>query len=167
MEVHAFSQPLAGEGGGDNSPGKGANDTFRGAFAAEQRGVDLFRTFNEGEAVVKPSGMMETRSWTIYQKNSRPRAFAFLWQRFEIAGLPVPMLACVMVAAPSNEFIRRTIKSAEAGPRMPAILGDDGWATWIGEDGTEPAAAKALLTTIEGVNWTAVQEPKKPKARKS
>jgi hypothetical protein len=26
------------------------------------------------------------------------------------------------------------VKSLKAGPRMPAILEDDAWSTWLGED---------------------------------
>lgn len=35
--------------------------------------------------------------------------------------------------------------------------------TWLGEDASAPAAAKAVLKTMEGVNWTAAPEPKKPR----
>jgi hypothetical protein len=48
---------------------------------------------------------------------------------------------------------------------MPAIL-DDAWSTWLGEDGATPAAAKALLKTMKGVNWQAAPEPKRPRPRK-
>ena len=50
------------------------------------------RTFNEGEEVVKPSGRTETRQWTIDPKDGQPRGFAFVWRRFEISDLPVPLL---------------------------------------------------------------------------
>ena len=96
----------------------------------------------------------------------QPRGFAFVWQRFEIADLPVPMLACIMVTVPANDLIRRTVKTQEDGPRMPAILVDDGWSTWLGEDNATPASAKAVLKTMEGVNWQAAPEPKKPRPRK-
>ena len=76
------------------------------------------------------------------------------------------MLACVMATVPANELIRRTVKSLETDPRMPAILEDDAWATWLGED-TTPDAAKVLLRTMEGVNWQAAPEPKKPRPRKT
>ena len=89
-----------------------------------------------------------------------------MWRRFEISDLPVPMLACVMVTVPANELIRRTIKSREDDPRMPAILEDDAWSTWLGEGDAAPAAAKALLKTMEGVNWQSAPEPKKPGPRK-
>jgi hypothetical protein len=89
-----------------------------------------------------------------------------VWQRFEIPDLPVPMLACVMATVPANEFIRRTIKSQKEDPRMPAILEDDAWATWLGEVGATAATAKALLKTMEGVNWQAAPELKKPRPRR-
>jgi putative SOS response-associated peptidase YedK len=115
---------------------------------------------------VKPSGRTETRQWTVDPQDGQPRGFAFLWRRFEIPDLPAPMLACVMATVPANELIRRAIKSQEDDPRMPAILEDDAWSTWLGEDGATPAAAKALLKTMEGVNWQAAPEPKKPRSRK-
>ena len=144
-----------------------AKEPFRTPFHAGQRGVVIFRTFNEGEEVVKRSGRTEIRQWTIDPKDGQPRGFAFVWRRFEIADLPAPMLACVMATVPANALIRRTIKAQEEDPRMPAILEDDAWSTWLGEDSATPAAAKASLTTMEDVNWQAEPEPKKPRPRKS
>ena len=47
---------------------------------------------------------------------------------------------------------------------MPAILDDEAaWSTWLGEVDATPSAAKAVLKTMEGVNWTAAPEPKKPR----
>jgi putative SOS response-associated peptidase YedK len=115
---------------------------------------------------VKPSGRTETRQWTVDPKDGQPRGFAFVWRRFEISDLPAPMLACVQATVPANELIRRTIKSQEDDPRMPAILEDDAWSTWLGEDDVAPAMAKAVLRTMEGVNWQTAPEPKKPKPRK-
>ncbi|MCF8533625.1 MAG: SOS response-associated peptidase [Reyranella sp.] len=143
-----------------------AKEPFRTPFHAGQRGIVAFRTFNEGEEVMKPSGKTETRQWTIDPQDGQPRGFAFVWRRFEIADLPAPLLACVMVTVPANELIRRTIKSREDEPRMPAILEDDAWSTWLGEVEATPAAAKAVLKTMEGVNWQSALEPKKPRPRK-
>jgi hypothetical protein len=70
-----------------------------------------------------------------------------------------------MAPVPANELRRRTIKSREDDPRMPAILDDDVWSTWLGEDDATPAAAKAVLKTMGGVNWQAAPEPKKPRLR--
>ena len=140
-----------------------AKEPFRTPFNAGQRGIVVFRTFNEGEEVEKPSGKTETRQWTIDPRDGRPRGFAFVWRRFEVADLPAPMLACVMVTVPANDLIRRTIKMREDDPRMPAILEDDAWPAWLGEDSGTPAAAKGVLKTMEGVNWQAAPEPKAPK----
>lgn len=63
------------------------------------------------------------------------------------------MVACVMATVPANELIRR------------AILEDVEWPTWLGEDGATPESAKAVLKTMEGVNWQAAPEPKKPRTR--
>jgi putative SOS response-associated peptidase YedK len=91
------------------------------------------------------------------------RGFAFVWRRFELPDPPAPILTCVMVTVPANELIRRTVKAMETDPRMPAILEDDAWSAWLGEDNASPAAAKAVLKTMEGVNWQAAPEPKKPR----
>jgi putative SOS response-associated peptidase YedK len=152
--IHARSETIDGK------------EPFRTPFQAGQRGIVVFRTFNEGEEVVKPSGRTETRQWTVDPQDGQPRGFAFVWRRFEISDLPAPLLACAMATVPANELIRRTIKSQEDDPRMPAILDDDAWSTWLGEDDATPAAAKAMLRTMEGVNWQAAPEPKKPRSRK-
>jgi putative SOS response-associated peptidase YedK len=152
--IHARSETIDGK------------EPFRTPFHGGQRGIVVFKTFNEGEEVVKPSGKAETRQWTIDPKDAKPRGFAFLWRRFEISDLPAPMLACVMATVPASDLIRRTIKSLETDPRMPAILEDDAWSTWLGEVDATPAAAKTVLKTMEGVNWEAAPEPKKPRPRK-
>jgi putative SOS response-associated peptidase YedK len=141
-------------------------EPFRKSFHGGQRGIVVFRTLSEGEEVVKPSGKTETRQWMVDARDGQPRGFAFVWKRFEILDLPMPVLACVMATVPANDLIRRTIKSQEDDPRMPAILEDGAWTTWLGEDNAAPAAAKAVLKTMEGVNWQAAPEPKKPRPRK-
>ena len=106
------------------------------------------------------------QQWTVNPGDGQPRGFAFIWRRFEISDLPAPMLACAMVTVPANELIRRTIKAGEDDPRMPAILEDFAvWATWLGESGNDPVAAKSLLKTMEGVTWTAAPEPKKSRRK--
>ena len=152
--IHARSETIDGK------------EPFRTPFHAGQRGIVIFRTFNEGEEVVKPSGRTETRQWTVDPRDGQPRGFSFVWRRFEISDLPAPMLACVMATVPANELIRRTIKSQEDDPRMPAILEDDAWSTWLGEGDATPATAKAVLRTMEGVNWQTAPEPKNPRPRK-
>src|SRR6267378_7869232 len=41
------------------------------------------------------------------------------------------------------------------------------WSTWSGEGDATPATAKAVLRTMEGANWQAAPEPKKPRSRKT
>jgi putative SOS response-associated peptidase YedK len=67
-------------------------EPFRKPFHDGQRGIVLFRTFNEGEEVFKPSGRPETRQWTIDPQDDRPRGFAFVWRRYSIEGQPAPLL---------------------------------------------------------------------------
>src|SRR6516165_6183397 len=50
-----------------------AIEPFRKAFHADQRGIVVFRTFNEGEEIMKPSGKTETRQWTVDPQDGRPR----------------------------------------------------------------------------------------------
>lgn len=75
------------------------------------------------------------------------------------------MLACVMVTVPANKLLRDTILEHDPDPRMPAILEDADWKTWLGENGSTPEQAKAVLRTMEGVNWKIAPEPNKVRER--
>lgn len=141
-------------------------EPFRTPFHAGQRGIVVFRTFNEGEEVTSSTGKTATKQWTIDPRDGRPRGFAFVWRRFELNDVPAPLLAAVMVTVPANGLIRRAVKSNEDDPRMPAILEDEAWPVWLGEEDPAPADAKAALKTMEGVNWTAAPEPKGTRPRK-
>jgi hypothetical protein len=41
---------------------------------------------------------------------------------------------------------------------MPAILAREDRATWLGENGNDPAVAKAACKSREGVRWTKTKE---------
>jgi len=41
---------------------------------------------------------------------------------------------------------------------MSTFLDPADWATWLGEGGNDPAAAKAACKTTEGVRWTMTKE---------
>jgi putative SOS response-associated peptidase YedK len=138
--------------------------TFRESFLEGRRGIVVFKTFNERRDIRRPDGKTVGQQWTINPRDGLPRGFSFIYTQAEVPTSPEPIWVCVMVTVPANELIRRTIKSQEDDPRMPAILDDGAWATWLGEDGASPPAAKALLKTMEGVNWTAAPEPPKPRA---
>jgi len=139
--IHARSESI------DTTP------AFRDAFAGAQRGIVVMQTFNEGKEV-SPT---RTEQWTVDPGDGRPRGFAFVWRRFEIADLPQPMLACAMVTVPASALV------SPVTDRMPAILEDADWPIWLGEANAGPAVAKAVLKTMEGVNWRMAPEPKKQK----
>lgn len=130
--------------------------TFRDAFHDGQRGIVLFKTFNEGEEL--PNG--KTQQYTIRMGDRDAAGFAFLWRRYELEGLPTPLLACVMATVPANALI------APITDRMPAILALDDWAKWLGEESATVDELKACLKTVEGLRWTMEKEPPKPKAKK-
>jgi putative SOS response-associated peptidase YedK len=138
---------------------------FAGAFAEGQRGIVVFKTFNEGEETTRSTGKPKTVQWTIDPQDGIPRGFAFVWRRFELPDLPQPMLACVMVTVPANKLLRDTILKHDPDARMPAILEDPDWATWLGENDATLEQAKAVLRTMEDVNWRLAPEPKKAKER--
>lgn len=140
--IHARSETI------DTTP------AFSGAFHDGQRGIVVMRTFNEGEEVGS-----KTVQYTIDPGDGIPRGFAFLWRSFDIEGLPAPMFACVMATVPASKLI------APITDRMPAILEDEDWAKWLGEEPASRAEVKALLRTMEGVNWRMEKEEKPQKER--
>lgn len=54
-------------------------DAFRKPFHDGQRGIVVFRTFNEGREIVKPSGATATEQWTIDPQDGQGPGFAFVW----------------------------------------------------------------------------------------
>jgi putative SOS response-associated peptidase YedK len=128
---------------------------FADAFHNGQRGIVVFKTFNEGKEL--PSG--KTEQWTINPGDGLPRGFAFIWRRFALKDIPVPLLACCMVTVEPSELVKRI-----PADRMPTILEDQDWAAWLGENDASPADVKAVLKTMENVRWTIAPEvkPKKP-----
>ncbi len=133
---------------------------FSNAFLDGQRGIVVFKTFNEGEEVGS-----KTVQYTIDPLDGIPRGFAFVWRRFEISDLPQPILACVMVTVPANKLLRDNILKNDPDPRMPAILEDADWATWLGETDDPIDAVKSTLKTMEGVNWKLEKKVKSKKER--
>jgi putative SOS response-associated peptidase YedK len=145
------------------SEGIDTTKAFAQAFKDGQRGIVVFQTFNEGEEALTSGGKPKIIQWTIDPGDGVPRGFPFIWRRFEIADLPQPMLACVMVTVPASAMIRRTIMANQEDPRMPAILEGEDWARWLGEVPATLDEVKAVLKTVEGVTWKIAPEPKAPK----
>src|ERR1700722_10891811 len=140
--IHARSETI------DSKP------TFAKAFQNAQRGIVLVKTFNEGKQI----SPKVTEQHTIMLGDEPAGAIAMLFDKFEIADLPAPLLACVMVTVPANALIRTLTTEHAESDRMPAFLAKDDWSTWLGENGGSPDAAKACLRTAEGIKWTMTKE---------
>jgi putative SOS response-associated peptidase YedK len=124
---------------------------FADAFQDGQRGIAIVETFNEApdsgaQHVITPAGAI---------------AIAFVWRRFEIAGAPAPLFACVMVTVAANNLL-----SGLPTDRMPAILSPDDWAIWLGEEPASLAAVKACLKTVDDARWTMTPEERAKSARR-
>jgi putative SOS response-associated peptidase YedK len=140
--IHARSETI------DSKP------TFAPAFVNAQRGIVLVKTFNELMQVSKSVA----EQYTITLGDDRAGAIAVLFDRFDIAELPAPLLACVMVTVPANELIRTLSTEHAEADRMPAFLAKDAWETWLGQNAATPADAKTCLQTVEGINWKMTKE---------
>lgn len=127
---------------------------FREAFL-ERRAICLVETFNEGETLA--SG--KTRQWVIRPKDRKPLAIAVIWQEWEGETGALPCF--IQVTVPANPLISRITE------RMPAILRQHDWPTWLGEGGASDAAAKALLCTFEDEGGWEMMEQSSAKAAKS
>lgn len=131
--------------------------TFKGPFTSGKRGIVAMRTFNEGKQVTKS----KTEQWTIDPIPAHMSAAAFIYDSFTFPDLPAPFLACVLVTVPANELIRSLTTEFVEPDRMPALLDEADWKTWLGECGNDPAAAKAACKTTEGIHWKMTKEERK------
>jgi putative SOS response-associated peptidase YedK len=129
--------------------------TFKRPFLTGQRGIVLMRTFNEGKQVA-PS---KTEQWTIDPIPEYMMGSAWIFDTVTPPDLSAsPFLACVLVTVPANKLIETLTTEHAVSDRMPAFLAPEDWATWLGENGNDPAAAKAACKTREGVRWTMTKE---------
>lgn len=129
--------------------------TFADAFA-HTRGILFVHTFNEGEGL--PNG--KTKQWVIMPKDGKPIAIAVICEHWSNGTESLDTF--IQVTTPANELISRITD------RMPAILLEENWATWLGETDASPAQVKAVPRTFEdGGNWTMTQQnpsgPMKPR----
>lgn len=128
---------------------------FANAFLDGQRGIALIKTFNEAPDIEGP-----TEQHTITPDTSKS-GIAFVWRSFDI-GAAAPLIACVMVTVPANKLI-----AGLPTDRMPAILAHQDWSKWIGEEPASVDELKAMLKTVEGVNWTMTKEERAAKKKRS
>jgi len=114
------------------------------------------KTFNEAPDIEGP-----TVQHTITPGQEPAVAAAVIWRRFELEGLPAPLLACCLVTVPANELIRKLPTD-----RMPAFLAAEDWGKWLGEMPAPLEEVIACLKTVEGVNWRMEKEQRAAKPRK-
>jgi putative SOS response-associated peptidase YedK len=124
---------------------------FCQAFRDGQRGIVLMKNFNEAPDVPGP-----TIQHVITPGEEPALAAASVWRRYDIAGTPRPLFACVLVTVPANRLI-----STLPTDRMPAFLAQEDWRTWLGETPAGLDQVKACLKTVEGVRWTMHKEERK------
>jgi putative SOS response-associated peptidase YedK len=129
---------------------------FAAAFRAGQRGIVLASTFNEAPDLGdQGSGPQHV----ITPGDETALGMAFVWRRFDLPGIPAPLLAAVMVTVPANALI-----AALPTDRMPALLAPEDWDAWLGDPPATPEAARACLKTVEGVRWSLRPEERAARA---
>lgn len=107
--------------------------TFRDAFL-HRRGLVVCSTFNEGREITPT----KTEQYVLTPLDGKPVAIAVVWERrMEQPGNA--LLSFAMVTVPPNALIG-TITD-----RMPALIGADDWAKWLGETPETVAGLKAML----------------------
>jgi putative SOS response-associated peptidase YedK len=110
-----------------------AKPTFRDAFL-HRRGLIAVNTFNEGREIT-PS---RTEQHVLTPLDGKPIAIAVIWERWsERQGSS--LLSFAMVTVPPNDLI------ATITDRMPALVADNDWAKWLGEEPASVEELKALL----------------------
>ena len=130
-----------------------AKEPFRTPFHAGQRGIVVFRTFNEGEEVGK-----KTVQWTVTPRDGKPLAIAVIYEEWVNAGQR--LFTFVQVTTPPNKLI------ATITDRMPAIIRPEHQSLWLGETAAPLAEVKAILEPYDDAGgWDFGPEPKKPKPK--
>jgi putative SOS response-associated peptidase YedK len=129
---------------------------FAQAFRDGQRGIVLMKNFNEAPDIPGP-----TIQHTITPGDESMLAAAFVWRRYDIAGLGRPLFACVLVTVPANRLI-----AGLPTDRMPAFLAPQDCGIWLGEQPAGLDQVKACLKTVEGARWTMAKEERAANRRK-
>jgi len=107
--------------------------TFREAFF-QRRGLLVVSTFNEGKEITP----RKTEQYVVTMPGRAATAIAVIWERWSSrAGGALETFA--MVTTPPNALIS-TITD-----RMPAVIADEHWAKWLGEEPATVDELKAIL----------------------
>ena len=107
--------------------------TFRDAFF-QRRGLVVVNTFNEGKEITPT----KTEQHVITPRGRMATAIAVIWERWSGHNAGV-LETFAMVTVPANELIG-TITD-----RMPALIGDEDWGKWLGD---QPASVDELKSML-------------------
>ena len=123
---------------------------FAAAFRDGQRGIVLAESFNEApesgdQHIVMPAG---------------PIGLAFVWRRFDVGG--EALFACVMATVAANRLL-----ASLPTDRMPAVLAEEDWAIWLGEEPAPLDGVKACLRTLDDVRWSMSREERAASTRRA
>jgi len=106
--------------------------------------------------------------WRFTVDGGEPFAFAGLctrkpWEDAEERGVDPDgyLYSATIITTTPNAVVK------PVHDRMPAILANADWATWLGENGASPDEAKACLRTVDDVKWTMTKEERAAKAKRA
>jgi putative SOS response-associated peptidase YedK len=118
--------------------------TFANSFV-HGRGILIVHTSNEGEEL--PNG--KTKQWVITPKE--PVAVAVICEKWTNGADALDTF--IQVTTPANALISKITD------RMPAILPQEDWATWLGETDTSLVDVKSVLRIYEDHgSWTMTEQ---------
>jgi len=111
--------------------------TFRDAFF-NRRGLVVVSTFNEGKEITPK----KTEQYVVTPTGRAATAIAVIWERWSDHNAGT-LETFAMVTVPPNALI------ATITDRMPALVGDEDWAKWLGEEEASLDDLKAVLRTSD------------------
>jgi putative SOS response-associated peptidase YedK len=135
------------------SDGVPFNRMFRGAWEAGRRCIIPASSFFVWRRKDK-------QPFAIALRNGMPMAFAGLWEESTLIGKR-PFRSGTIMTCEANKLI------AEFGGRMPVILGEENWPVWLGEQGANEFAIRALLKPFDAAQMTSWPVSKAVAALKS
>jgi len=111
--------------------------TFRDAFF-NRRGLVVVSTFNEGKEITPK----KTEQYVVTPTGRAATAIAVIWERWSDHNAGT-LETFAMVTVPPNALI------ATITDRMPALVADEDWTKWLGEEEASLDDLKAVLRTSD------------------
>lgn len=121
--------------------------TFRGAWKAGRRCIIPASSFFEWRKSDK-------QPFAIGLGNGGLMGFAGLWEEWQPKNGGPPVLSCTIITTEPNTLV------APIHDRMPVILGEENWGTWLGEEPATQEALHALLAPLPAERMTVWQVSK-------